>query len=221
MRLPVFHVFTHDSIGLAEDGPTHQPIEQLVALRAIPNLLVLRPADANEVTEAYKVMFGLTDEPVCLVLSRQKLPVFDRARYAPASGLARGAYVMVDADSGKPQVILIASGSEVQLCIEARERLSRKGIGVRVVSMPSWELFERQEERYRHDVLPPAITARVAVEMGAVIGWDRYAGDSGTIIGMHSFGASGQIKDVLAKFGFVPDKVVAAAEAQIARNARS
>jgi transketolase len=221
MRLPVFHVFTHDSIGLGEDGPTHQPIEHLVALRAIPNLVVLRPADANEVTEAYKVVFGLIDEPACLVFSRQKLPVFDRTRYAPAVGLARGAYVMADADGGKPQVILIASGSEVQLCIEAREQLSRKGIGARVVSMPSWELFERQDEGYRHDVLPPAITARVAVEMGAVIGWDRYAGATGTIIGMHSFGASAPIKDVLAKFGFVADKVVQAAEAQIARNTRS
>jgi transketolase len=217
MRLPIFHVFTHDSIGLGEDGPTHQPIEHLVALRAIPNLIVLRPADANEVTEAYKVMFGLAEEPVCLVLSRQKLPVFDRSRYAPASGLGRGAYVMADADGGKPQVILIASGSEVQLCIEAREQLSPKGIAARVVSMPSWELFERQDEHYRHEVLPPSVTARVAVEMGAVIGWDRYAGAGGTIIGMHSFGASAPIKDVLAKFGFVADKVVAAAEAQIAR----
>ena len=149
MKLPVFHVFTHDSIGLGEDGPTHQPIEQLVALRAIPNLIVLRPADANEVREAYRVIFGLTDEPACLALSRQKLPVFDRGRFAPASGLARGAYVMADAENGAPQVILIASGSEVQLCIAARERLAQKGIAARVVSMPSWELFERQDEPYR------------------------------------------------------------------------
>jgi transketolase len=218
MKLPVFHVFTHDSIGLGEDGPTHQPIEQLVALRAIPNLIVLRPADANEVREAYRVMFGLTDEPVCLVLSRQKLPVFDRGRYALALGLARGAYVMADAENGEPQVILIASGSEVQLCIEARERLAQKGVAARVVSMPSWELFERQDQPYRDTVLPPHIEARVTVEMGSVIGWDRYAGCRGAIIGMHSFGASAPIKDLLQKFGFVADKVVAAAESQIAKN---
>jgi len=221
MKLPVFHVFTHDSIGLGEDGPTHQPIEQLVALRAIPNLIVLRPADANEVREAYRVIFGLTDEPVCLALTRQKLPVFDRTRYAPASGLARGAYVMADAENGAPQVILIASGSEVQLCIAAREHLAQKGLAARVVSMPSWELFERQDERYRDTVLPPHIEARVAVEMGSVIGWDRYAGCHGAIIGMHSFGASAPIKDVLQKFGFVADKVVAAAESQIAKHSTS
>jgi transketolase len=220
MKLPVFHVFTHDSVGLGEDGPTHQPIEQLVALRAIPNLIVLRPADANEVDEAYRVIFGLTDEPACLVLSRQKLPVFDRGRYAPASGLARGAYIMADAKNAEPQVILIASGSEVELCIEAREQLERKGVAARVVSMPSWELFERQDESYRNAVLPHRIRARVAVEAGSVIGWDRYAGCDGTIIGMHGFGASAPIKDVMTKFGFVADKVTAAAEAQIARNSR-
>jgi transketolase len=163
-------------------------------------------------------MFGLTDEPVCLVLSRQKLPVFDRGRYALASGLARGAYVMADAENGEPQVILIASGSEVQLCIEARERLAQKGVAARVVSMPSWELFERQDQPYRDTVLPPHIEARVTVEMGSVIGWDRYAGCRGAIIGMHSFGASAPIKDLLQKFGFVADKVVAAAESQIAKN---
>jgi transketolase len=221
MKLPVFHVFTHDSIGLGEDGPTHQPIEQLVALRAIPNLIVLRPADANEVREAYRVILGLTDEPACLVLSRQKLPVFDRSSTAAASGLARGAYVMADAENGEPQVILIASGSEVQLCIEARYALSRKGVAARVVSMPSWELFERQDEAYRNEVLPPHIKPRVAVEMGSTIGWDRYAGCGGAIIGMHSFGASAPIKDLLQKFGFVADKVIAAAESQIARNSRS
>jgi len=218
MKLPVFHVFTHDSIGLGEDGPTHQPIEQLVGLRAIPNLIVLRPADANEVVEAYKVIMGLGDQPACLVLSRQKLPIFDRSRYAPAAGLARGAYVMADAENGEPHVILIASGSEVQLCVTVYEALKREGIAARVVSMPSWELFERQDEGYRNAVLPPNVTARVAVEMGAVIGWDRYAGPTGTILGMHSFGASGPIGDVLRKFGFVPDKVLQAAKAQIARN---
>ena len=216
MELPVFHVFTHDSIGLGEDGPTHQPIEQLIGLRAIPNMIVLRPADANEVREAYKVIFGLTKEPACLVLSRQKLPTFDRSHYAPAAGLARGAYVMADAEHSEPEVILIASGSEVQLCIGAYEMLKREGVSARVVSMPSWELFERQDRRYRDEVLPPRITARVAVEMGAVIGWDRYAGPTGTIVGMHSFGASGRIADVLAKFGFVPDKILQAAKNQIA-----
>jgi transketolase len=221
MKLPVFHVFTHDSIGLGEDGPTHQPIEQLVTLRAIPNLMVLRPADASEVREAYKIILGSTDQPACLILSRQKLPVFDRNRYAPASGLARGAYIMADAEKGVPQVILIGSGSEVQLCIEARDKLGSKGIAARVVSMPSWELFERQDEDYRNEVLPPAIKARVTVEMGAVIGWDRYAGPTGAIFGMHSFGASAPAKDLMQKFGFVADKVVAAAESQIARNFRS
>ena len=218
MELPVFHVFTHDSIGLGEDGPTHQPIEQLVGLRAIPNMIVLRPADANEVREAYKVILGLKTHPTCLVLSRQKLPVFDRDRYAPAAGLARGAYIMAEADGGEPDVILIASGSEVQLCIHAWEALKRDGIAARVVSMPSWELFERQDRSYRDAVLPPHIKARVAVEMGAVIGWDHYAGPTGAIIGMHSFGASGKIGDVLAKFGFVPDKIMQSAKNQITEN---
>ncbi len=221
MELPVFHVFTHDSIGLGEDGPTHQPIEQLVALRAIPNIIVLRPADANEVREAYKVIFGLKTQPTCLVLSRQKLPVFDRSRYASADGLARGAYIMADAEGGKPEVILIASGSEVQLCIGVYETLKEERIAARVVSMPSWELFERQDRSYRDAVLPPHITARVAVEMGATIGWDRYAGPTGAIVGMHSFGASGPLPDVLAKFGFVPDKIKEIAKTQIAENKNS
>ncbi|MGC1777893.1 MAG: transketolase [Xanthobacteraceae bacterium] len=221
MDLPVFHVFTHDSIGLGEDGPTHQPIEQLVALRAIPNIIVLRPADANEVREAYKIILGLKTQPACLVLSRQKLPVFDRSRYASADGLARGAYIMADAAGGKPEVILIASGSEVQLCIGVYETLKEERIAARVVSIPSWELFERQDRSYRDAVLPPHITARVAVEMGATIGWDRYAGPSGAIVGMHSFGASGPLPDVLAKFGFVPDKIKEIAKAQIAENKNS
>jgi len=220
MRLPVFHVFTHDSIGLGEDGPTHQAIEQLVALRAIPNMIVLRPADANEVREAYKVILGLIDEPACLALSRQKLPVFDRSRLAPASGLARGAYVLADAEGGEPQVILIGTGSEVQLCLKARDMLSRKGIAARVVSMPSWELFERQDDAYRKAVLPPPIRARVAVEMGATIGWDRYVGCDGAILGMHTFGTSGPYAEVIRKYGFIPETVVEAAEAQIARNSR-
>ena len=218
MELPAFYIFTHDSIGLGEDGPTHQPIEQLVALRAIPNIIVLRPADANEVREAYRVVLALTAQPACLVLSRQKLPVFDRGRYGPAAGLRRGAYVMADAEHGDAQVILIASGSEVQLCVAAYENLKREGISARVVSMPSWELFERQDRGYRDEVLPPRVKARVAVEMGAMIGWDRYAGPTGTIVGMHSFGASGRLADVLAKFGFIPDKILQAAKNQIAKN---
>src|SRR5262249_15234917 len=180
MKLPVFHVFTHDSIGLGEDGRTHQPIEQLVGLRAIPGMIVLRPADANEVREAYRVILGLKDRPACLVLSRQALPIFDRQRYADAAGLARGAYVMVDPEEGEPRVILIGTGSEVQLCIAAYEQLKQEGIGARVVSMPSWELFEQQSEQYRADVLPMHIQARVSVELGSVIGWDRYVGPGGT-----------------------------------------
>jgi transketolase len=218
MELPVFHVFTHDSIGLGEDGPTHQPIEQLVALRAIPNIVVLRPADANEVREAYKVIMKLADRPACLVLSRQKLPTFDRGRYASADGLARGAYVLAGAENSVPKVILIASGSEVQLCVTAYEQLKREGIAARVVSMPSWELFEQQDRRYCDDVLPPSITTRVTVEAGAVIGWDRYAGPDGVIIGMHSFGESAPGTDVMRKFGFVADKVLQAAKDQIAKS---
>ncbi len=219
MGLPVFHVFTHDSIGLGEDGPTHQPVEQLLGLRAIPDIIVLRPADANEVCEAYRIIMGLKHRPACLVLSRQALPIFDRTRYASAAGVARGAYVMTDAEQGQPQVILIGSGSEVQLCVQTYESLAREGVGARVVSMPSWELFEQQDEAYRNSVLPPDIPARVCVEMGSVIGWDRYAGSRGAIIGMRTFGASAPIKDLLTKFGFTPEAVLAAAKAQLARNA--
>jgi transketolase len=217
MRLPIFHVFTHDSIGVGEDGPTHQPVEQLAALRAIPDMIVLRPADANEVREAYRVIMGLEDHPVCLVLSRQPLRVFDRSQFAPAEGLARGAYVMAEPQKGPPEVLLIGTGSEVQACVAAYEILQADGIGARVVSMPSWELFEMQDRAYRDSVLPPDVTARVTVEQGAVIGWDRYAGPSGAIIGMHTFGASAAIKDLIKKFGFTPEKVVEAAKAQIAR----
>jgi transketolase len=216
MEIPVFHVFTHDSIGLGEDGPTHQPIEQLVALRAIPNIVLLRPADANEVREAYKVIMALTDRPACLVLSRQKLPTFDRNRYAAADGLARGAYVMAGSDN--PQVILIGSGSEVQLCVSAYEALKQEGIAGRVVSMPSWELFEQQDRHYREGVLPPSVKARVTVEAGAVIGWDRYAGPDGTIIGMHSFGDSAPGTAVMRKFGFVAERVLQAVKDQIAKH---
>jgi transketolase len=218
MEIPAFHIFTHDSIGLGEDGPTHQPIEQLVALRAIPDLVVLRPADANEVRETYKVIMALTDRPACLVLSRQKLPTFDRTRYAAADGVARGAYVLAGAKDRTPAVILIATGSEVQLCISAYEQLAGEGIAARVVSMPSWELFEEQDRSYRNEVLPPAVKARVTVEAGAVIGWDRYAGPDGTIIGMHSFGGSAPGTGLMKKFGFVADRVLRAAKDQIAKH---
>ena len=215
MELPVFHVFTHDSIGVGEDGPTHQPVEQVLALRAIPGLIVLRPADANEVVEAYRVVMELTHQPACLVLSRQALPTVDRTRYASASGVARGGYILADAKDGPPQVILIGTGSEVQLCVGAYERLTEEGVRARVVSLPSWELFEKQDQAYRDEVLPPSITARVTVEQGTVIGWDRYAGASGRIIGMHTFGASAPAKELLGKFGFTPDKVYEAAKAQL------
>jgi transketolase len=218
MRLPVVTIFTHDSIGLGQDGPTHQPVEQLIALRAIPGLITLRPADANEVAEAWRVIIGLKHQPACLVLSRQPLPTFDRKRYATASGVAHGAYVMADAVSGQPAVILIGTGSEVALCVEVYETLKQEGIAARVVSMPSWELFEQQDQTYRDSVLPPDITARVSVEAGAVIGWDRYTGMNGARIGMHSFGSSAPIKDLMKKFGFTPEKVLAAAKDQIAKH---
>jgi transketolase len=218
MQLPAITVFTHDSIGLGQDGPTHQPIEQLIALRAIPGLITLRPADANEVAEAWRVIIGLKHQPACLVLSRQPLLTFDRKHYAAAAGVARGAYIMADAEGGKPAVILIGTGSEVALCVEVYEKLKQEGIAARVVSMPSWELFEQQDQAYRDSVLPPGITARVSVEAGSVIGWDRYVGMTGARIGMHTFGSSAPIKDLLKKFGFTPEKVLAAAKEQIAKH---
>jgi transketolase len=220
MELPVIFVFTHDSIGVGEDGPTHQPVEQLVALRSIPGLITLRPADANEVVEAWRVVVGLKHQPACLVLSRQPLPTLDRQRYAPAAGVARGAYILAGADSGKPSVILIGTGSEIALCVEAYEALTREGVATRVVSMPSWELFEQQDQAYRDSVLPPDVSARVSVEQGSVIGWDRYVGMNGAKIGMHTFGSSAPIKDLLKKFGFTPDKVEAAAREQIVKSKR-
>jgi len=212
METPSIFIFTHDSIGLGEDGPTHQPIEQLAGLRAMPNMIVLRPADANEVVEAYKVLIQLRHSPVSLVLTRQAVPTFDRTKYAPASGLAKGAYVLADAANGKPDVILMGTGSEVQLCVAAYETLKAEGINARVVSMPSWELFEKQDTAYRDSVLPPNITARVSVEMAATTGWERYVGTKGKAIGMHTFGASAPLKDLLKKFGFLPERVVAAAK---------
>ncbi|MGH8611930.1 MAG: transketolase [Gammaproteobacteria bacterium] len=217
MELPVIYVFTHDSVGVGQDGPTHQPVEQLIALRTIPGLITLRPADANEVTEAWRVIIRLKHQPACLVLSRQALPTFDRARYAPAAGVSRGAYILADAENGRPAVILIGTGSEVALCIETFEKLKQEGIPARVVSMPSWELFEQQDQTYRDRVLPPDVTARVSVEMGSVIGWDRYAGATGAKIGMHTFGSSAPLKDLLRKFGFMPEQILGAAKERIAR----
>jgi transketolase len=216
MQLPIIYIFTHDSIGVGEDGPTHQPVEQLIALRSIPGLITVRPADANEVAEAWRVIIPLKHQPACLVLTRQPLPTLDRTRYAPASGLCRGAYVLADAPDGKPEVILIGTGSEVALCIDAYEELKSEGIPARVVSMPSWELFEQQDRSYREAVLPPNVTARVSAEMASVIGWDRYVGSTGAKVGMHTFGSSAPLKDVLKKFGFTPEGVLAAAKQQIA-----
>jgi len=215
MRLPVIYVFTHDSIGLGQDGPTHQPVEQLIALRAIPNLITLRPADANEVSEAWRLIMRLKDRPACLILSRQALPTMDRSKYGKAEGLKRGAYVLADSFGMRPEVILIGTGSEVALCLEAHEALAMDRIASRVVSMPSWELFEQQDRHYRDQILPPDICERVSVEMGSVIGWDRYVGHRGTSIGMHGFGTSAPLKDLLQKFGFTREAVVAAAKQQI------
>jgi transketolase len=217
MKLPAIYIFTHDSIGVGEDGPTHQPIEQLLALRGVPGLITLRPADANEVAEAWRVIMGLKDQPACLALSRQPVPTFDRTRYASATGVRRGAYVLADSHR-KPAVILIGTGSEVALCIEVFEELKRQDIPARVVSMPSWELFEQQDQTYRDGVLPPNITARVSVEMGSVVGWDRYVGATGAKVGMTTFGSSAPLKDLLTKFGFTSAKVLAAAKEQIAKS---
>ena len=217
MELPVVHVFTHDSIGVGEDGPTHQPVEHLASLRAVPGLMVIRPGDANEVIAAWKVIMELHHAPVVLVLTRQALPTLDRGRYGPAGGVARGAYVLADAADGKPDVLLLATGSEVSLCVEAYEALTAQGIKARVVSMPCWELFDDQDESYRNSVIPPEVTARVSVEQGSVFGWTKYTGIAGHQIGMRSFGASAPLKDLQKKFGFTADDVVAAAKAQITR----
>jgi len=216
MEIPVIYVFTHDSIGLGEDGPTHQPVEQLPSLRAIPGLLVIRPCDANEVVEAWKVIMPLRHEPAALVLTRQAVPTLDRAKYAPASGLAKGAYVLADASNGTPDVILIGSGSEVQLCLSAYEQLKAEGVKARVVSMPCWELFEHQSDDYKEEVFPPEVKARVAVEQASTFGWSRYVGTYGKVIGMHTFGASAPLKELQKKFGFSPDKVAEAARESMA-----
>jgi transketolase len=215
MEIPVIHVFTHDSIGVGEDGPTHQPVEQLASLRAMPGLLVFRPADANEVAETWRVVIQLQHEPAALILSRQALPTFDRSVVAAADGVARGAYVLVDADDGSPDVILMATGSEVQLAVAAREELAAEGIGARVVSMPCWELFDRQPQSYRDEVLPPAVRARVGIEQASSLGWDRYVGDGGAVVAMHTFGASAPLKQLLGKFGFTPDAVTQVARERV------
>ncbi|HKO38482.1 MAG TPA: transketolase [Solirubrobacterales bacterium] len=207
MELPVVHLFTHDSIGLGDDGPTHQPIEQLSSLRAMPHLDVIRPADANEVVEAWKIALDRTHCPVALVMTRQTVPVFDRSKYASAEGVQRGGYVLADSEGGEPELILIATGSEVQLALGAHERLQGEGIRSRVVSLPCWEIFEKQDQAYRDEVLPPAITARVAVEEGALLGWEKYVGTEGAIMGMTTFGQSAPFKDVEAEFGFTVDNV--------------
>ena len=211
MEIPAIYIFTHDSIGLGEDGPTHQPVEQLASLRAMPNMLILRPGDANEVVEAYKVILQHRHGPCSLVLTRQAVPTLDHSKYAPASGVARGAYVLADAAGSKPEVILMASGSELSLCVDAYEQLKAEGVKARVVSMPCWELFEQQDAAYKANVLPQNVTARVSIEMASTFGWERYVGAKGKMVGMHSFGASAPLKDVLKKFGFSAENVVAAA----------
>lgn len=214
-QLPAIFIYTHDSIGVGEDGPTHEPVEQLAGLRAMPNLLVLRPGDANEVTEVWKVIMQQQHTPVALVLTRQNLPTLDRTKYAPAAGVAKGAYVLADSQ-GKPDVILLATGSEVSLCVEAYEKLKSEGVKARVVSMPSWELFDKQDQGYKDSVLPPDVTARVSVEIAATFGWERYTGSKGRNIGMKRFGASAPLKDLLKYFGFTVDKVVEEARAAVA-----
>jgi transketolase len=217
MELPVIYVFTHDAMGDGEDGPTHQPVEQLVSLRAIPGLVLLRPGDANEVVEAYRYVLQLRHQPAAIVLSRQPLPTLDRGKFASAGGVSKGAYVLVDAVRDIPKLILIASGSELSLAVEAHETLTAQGIGCRVVSMPSWDIFEHQPQAYRESVLPPQVSARIAIEQGSTLGWERYVGTAGRVIGMHTFGASAPLKALQSKFGFEPARVVAAARELLAR----
>ncbi len=217
MEIPAIHIFTHDSIGVGEDGPTHQPIEHLISLRAIPNLAVIRPADANEVVEAWKFILQMRHHPAALILSRQALPTLDRTKYAPASGLFKGAYVLADAADGKPDVLLLATGSEVSLCVAAYEELKAEGIRARVVSMPSWEIFERQSQAYRESVLPPSVKARVALEQASAWGWAHYVGMDGAVLGMRMFGASAPLKVLQKEFGFTKENVIAAAKEQLGR----
>jgi transketolase len=211
MEIPTIFIFTHDSIGLGEDGPTHQPIEQLAGLRAMPGLMLMRPADANEVVEAWKVIMKLQHEPALLVLSRQAVPTFDRSKYGAASGVAQGGYILADAPDGKPEVILMGTGTEVSLCVGAYEQLKAEGVKARVVSIPSWNLFDQQSDDYKNKVLPPDLKARVAVEQAATFGWSQYVGPTGIVVGMRRFGASAPIKDLQKKFGFTTENVVAMA----------
>jgi transketolase len=217
MEIPVIHVFTHDSIGVGEDGPTHQPVEHLASLRAMPGLIVIRPGDANEIAEAWRTIMELRHEPVALILSRQPMPTLDRSAFAPASGLRQGAYVLADPPNGEvAELILIASGSEVGLAVDAWNHLTAEGIRARVVSMPSWELFDTQPPVYRDEVLPPAVTARVAIEQASTFGWERYVGANGAVVGMDTFGASAPLKELQTKFGFTPEAVVGIAKARLA-----
>jgi transketolase len=215
MELPTIFVFTHDAMGDGEDGPTHQPVEHLASLRAIPGLITLRPGDANEVVEAYRYVMPRRHEPAVLVLSRQPLPTIDRSKYASAAGVARGAYVLGDPPDGQPEVILIASGSEIALAVAAHEQLLGQGIRSRVVSMPSWDIFEHQPPEYRESVLPAAVTARVAIEQASAFGWERYVGRTGRVIAMQTFGASAPLKALQTEYGFTVDHVVAAVMAQL------
>jgi transketolase len=212
MELPTIFVFTHDAMGDGEDGPTHQPVEHLAALRAIPGLVTLRPGDANEVVEAYRVIMQLRHKPAALVLSRQPLPTLDRNRYAAASGVARGAYILADIPGGNPELILIASGSELNLAVQTHEQLIAESIRSRVVSMPSWDIFEHQPQQYQDKVLPPNIRARVAIEEASTLGWERYIGRTGRMIGMHTFGASAPLKELQKKFGFEPEAIITVAK---------
>jgi transketolase len=217
MEIPVIYVFTHDSIGVGEDGPTHQPVEQLASLRAIPGLVTLRPADAGEVVEAWRLIAELHHEPAALILTRQNLPTLDRKRFAPAGGLRRGGYVLADPEAGEPEVILIGTGSEVHLCVAAWEQLGSEGIRARVVSLPSWEVFAKQDRAYRDEVLPPKVKARVSVEQGSTLGWERFTGAEGRIIGMETFGASAPLAELQTKFGFTPDRVATSARELLGR----
>jgi transketolase len=218
MELPTLFVFTHDAMGDGEDGPTHQPVEHLASLRAMPGLVTLRPGDANEVVEAYRFVMQLRHKPAVLALSRQALPTLDRGKYAPAAGVARGAYVLADAPDGNPELILIASGSELALAVEAQGKLLADGIRSRVVSMPSWEIFDEQPQDYQDSVLPPAVTARIAVEQASTFGWERYVGKTGRVIGMKTFGASAPLKALQEKFGFQPERIVATARELVGRS---
>jgi transketolase len=218
MEIPVIYVFTHDSIGVGEDGPTHQPIEHMAALRAMPGLITMRPGDANEVAECWRYIMKSKHHPVCLILTRQNVPTLDRTKYASAAGVAKGAYVVADADGGTPEVLILATGSEVPMAVDAYERLKKDGVKARVVSMPSWEIFEEQDDAYKKSVLPPDVSARVSVELAGTFGWARYVGTNGVSIGMKSFGASAPLKDLQKKFNFSVEGIVNAAKEQVAKH---